>query len=298
VPRFDLACVGELMVDVHVGVPLPPPGGRAHGGITLLPGGSAVTAALAARRAGGTVLVVGRVGDDAGGRLLVDALAEHGVETHVGRMPDAPTGVCVYAGGAVAAERGANRGVRPEDLPAVLVAGAVLVSGYLLLQPDSAEAGRAALARAEARWRAVDAASAELVRRGGLEAEGANVVLADAEEARALTGEEDEEAAVRALAERFELALVKLGARGALACSHGDLVRHAEPPVDRLAAAGTGDAFAGAALLALARGDGLESALVAGCRAGAAQAAGGGLGRSDPIQLPADAFERDRDPLG
>ena len=270
--RLDLACVGELMVDVHVGVPMPPPGGRAHGGITLLAGGSAATAALAARRAGGTVLVVGRVGDDAGGRLLVDSLAEHGVETHVGRTPDAPTGVCVYAGGAVAAERGANRGVRPEDLPAVLAAAAVLVSGYLLLQPDSAEAGRAALARAEARWRAVDAASAELVGRGGLEAEGANVVFADAEEARALTGEEDGEAAVRALAERFELAFVKLGARGALACSHGDLVRHAEPPVERLAAAGTGDAFAGAALLALTHADDLEAALVAGCRAAAAQA--------------------------
>lgn len=279
--RPDLACVGELMVDVHVGVPMPPPGGRAHGGITLLPGGSAVTAALAARRDGGTVLVVGRVGDDAGGRLLVDALAEHGVETHVGRTPDAPTGVCVYAGGAVAAERGANRGVRPEDLPAVLAAGAVLVSGYLLLQPDSAEAGRAALARAEARWRAVDAASAELVGRRGLEAEGANVVLADAEEARALTGEEDGEAAVRALAERFELAFVKLGAHGALACSQGDLVRHAEPPVERLAAAGTGDAFAGAALLALARADDPEAALVAGCRAAAAHAAGTGLGRSE-----------------
>ena len=52
--RPDLACVGELMVDVHVGVPMPPPGGRAHGRITLLPGGSAVTAALAtsARPAG------------------------------------------------------------------------------------------------------------------------------------------------------------------------------------------------------------------------------------------------------
>ena len=279
--RPDLACVGELMVDVHVGVPMPPAGGRAHGGITLLPGGSAVTAALAARRAGGTALVVGRVGDDAAGRLLVDALTEHRVETHVCRTPDAPTGVCVYAGGAVAAERGANRGLRPQDVPAALAAGAVLVSGYLLLQPDSAEAGHAALARAEARWRAVDAASADLAGRAGLEAEGANVVFADAEEARALTGEEDGEAAVRALAERFELAFVKLGAGGALACSHGDLVRHAEPPVERLAAAGTGDAFAGAALLALTRADDVEAALVAGCRAAAAQAAGNGLGRSE-----------------
>jgi sugar/nucleoside kinase (ribokinase family) len=293
VHRPDLACVGELMVDVHVGAPMPPPGGRAHGGITLLPGGSAVTAALAARRAGGTVLVVGRVGDDAGGRLLVDALAQHGVETHVARTPAAPTGICVYAGGAVAAERGANRGVRPQDLPAVLAAGAVLVSGYLLLQPDSAEAGRAALARAEAPWRAVDAASAELVGRGGLEAEGANVVFADAEEARALTGEEDPAAAGRALAERFELAFVKLGARGALACSHGELVRHAESPVDRLVPAGTGDAFAGAALLALARGGDVGAALVAGCRAAAAQAAGSGLGR-----LRADVFQHSRDPLG
>lgn len=271
----DLACVGELMVDLHIAVPMPPRGGRAHGGITLVPGGSAVTAALAARRSGGTVLVVGRVGEDAAGRLLVDALSEQGVETHLASTPDAPTGVCAYAGGAVVADRGANREVRPEDLPTMLAAGAVLVSGYLLLQSDSAAAGCAALARADARWRAVDAASAELVGRSDFELEGANVVFADSDEALALTGEEDAEAAARALAKRFEVAFVKLGAEGARACSHGDLVRHVEPPVERRAAAGSGDAFAGAALLALTRGAGLEAALVAGCRAGAAHAAAG-----------------------
>lgn len=270
---YDLACVGELMVDVHVDVPLPAAGGRVHGSVRLVPGGSPVTAALWARSAGGVVLVAGRVGDDPAGGMLVDALAGQGVETRIVRTPAARTGICVYAGGAVAADRGANRALRPVDLPAAVSAGAVVVSGYLLLQRDSAEAGRAALRRAAARWIAVDAASAELVGRGGLEADEANVLLADAEEARALTGREPE-AAARALGSRFEVVFVKLGEEGALACSGGTLARHAAPPVDRRTAAGPGDAFAGAALLALARGERLEAALAAGCRAGAACAAG------------------------
>jgi sugar/nucleoside kinase (ribokinase family) len=46
------------------------------------------------------------------------------------------------------ADRGANARLEPEDLPATIEAGAVLVSGYLLLQEPGGEAGAAARARA------------------------------------------------------------------------------------------------------------------------------------------------------
>jgi sugar/nucleoside kinase (ribokinase family) len=261
------------MVDVHVGVAPAGSGSFAHGAIELRPGGSPVTAALTARAAGGAVLVAGRIGDDPAGRMIAAALAEHGVDTRLATDAAAPTGVCVYAGGGVTASRGANARVSPDDLPERITARAVLVSGYLLSQPDSRAAGRAALERSDARWIAVDVAAPTLAGPSLLAEPAVTVVFANAAEARALTGEDDV-AAARSLARHFEVVFVKRGAAGAIACSGAGLVRHAEPRVEPEGRPGTGDAFAGAALLELARGGTPEEALRAGCRAGATAAAG------------------------
>jgi ribokinase len=276
----ELACVGEIMVDVRVAMPLAEPGTRVHGAIELTPGGSPVTAAHWARAAGGAVLVAGRVGDDPAGRIVEEALEARGIETRLARAAGTRTGVCVYAGGGVTADRGANAGLARDDLPERLAATAVLVSGYLLLHDDSRAAGLAAIERADARWVAVGAASARLLRNGALDDLGAGVVLADEEEARVLTGE-DGEAAARQLASRHEIAFVTLGDRGAVASSGPTTVSYATERVEPREPAGAGDAFAGVALLALARGARLEDALRAACRAGAARAAG-----ADPYATP------------
>ena len=81
----------------------------------------------------------------------------------------------------------------PHDLPATLEARSVLVSGYSLLQPGPEAAARAALERARTDWLAVDAASARLVAAFGVDrflaaTAAADVLLANAEEARTLTG--------------------------------------------------------------------------------------------------------------
>src|SRR5439155_1151142 len=75
-------------------------------------------------------------------------------------------------------------------------------------------------------------------------AAGANVILATADEARAVTGAAPEEAA-RALSSRFELAVVKLGEDGAIAARGDQIERAAAAPVERRWAFGAGDAFAG-----------------------------------------------------
>ena len=62
-------------------LPAPAAGGRVHGSIELRAGGSAANVALAAARLGARTLVaVGRVGADAAGRLVRDALEAGGVE--------------------------------------------------------------------------------------------------------------------------------------------------------------------------------------------------------------------------
>jgi sugar/nucleoside kinase (ribokinase family) len=196
------------------------------------------------------------------------ALADAGVEAFLAVDPQLPTGSFLQAGSAIVADRGANARLSARDLPRTLEAAALLVSGYALLQEDSHAAASAALERVRARWIAVDAASHRLVTPGFYElTAGANVLLANEAEARALTRLDPERAVVE-LGSRYELVCIKLGADGAIATLAGRLQR-SSPPV-RLAATavGSGDAFAAGLLLGLARGLGIEDALDLGCRLG------------------------------
>lgn len=253
-------------------LPAPVEGERVHGRIELRAGGSAVGAALAVARLGARAAVVGRVGNDVAGRLIADELAAAGVEALLARDPDAATGSAFVVGGSsVVADPGAAARLTPDDVPATLAAGAVLVSGYSLLQPGPNAAAQAALMRAETEFLAVDAASSRLVASFGVEqffaaTARATVLLANADEARALTGLEPEQAAV-ALARTYRIACVKLGRHGAVAARGADVFRAEVEPVDGTDTFGAGDAFAGGFLFRLARGGGLADVLRAGCDA-------------------------------
>jgi sugar/nucleoside kinase (ribokinase family) len=270
---LDLIAVGDVMLDGAL--PAPVAGGRVHGTIELRAGGSAALAALAAARLGAHAAVIGRVGADAGGRLVADELAAAGVETLLARDEEARTGCVVVVGGtSVVADPGASARLAPSDLPATLEAGAVLVSGYSLLQRGPEAAARAALERARTDWLAIDAASARLVSDFGIDrfleaTAGAGVLLANAEEAQTLTGLEADDAAL-ALARRYRIVCVKLGRDGAVAATGGDVLRAEVQPVDRADTLGAGDAFAGGFLFSLSRGVDLAVALRAGCDAATA----------------------------
>jgi ribokinase len=269
----DLIAVGDVMLDGAL--PAPVAGGRVHGRIELRAGGSAANAALAAARLGSRAAVVGRVGSDAAGRLVADSLTAAGVEPLLALDETARTGCVIVVGGtSIVADPGASLRLAPQDLPATLEARAVLVSGYSLLQPGPEAAARAALERARTDCLAVDAASAHLVAAFGVDrfleaTENADVLLANADEARALTGLEADEAAL-ALARRYRVACVKLGRAGALAANGRDIVLAKVQPVDRTDTLGAGDAFAGGFLLSLSLGVDIALALRAGCDAATA----------------------------
>jgi sugar/nucleoside kinase (ribokinase family) len=205
---------------------------------------------------------------------VTDALAAVGVEPLLARDDEVGTGTFVASGSAIVADPGASLRLVPEDLPPVLEADAVIVSGYTLLQAGPERAARAALERARTPLLAVDAASAKLVAAYGVErffevTTAVDVLLANADEARVLTGLDGEEAAV-ALASRYRIACVKLGLDGAVAASDGTVVRVRPEPLDDIAAIGAGDAFAAGFLLALVRDAELEEAVGAGCNAAVA----------------------------
>jgi sugar/nucleoside kinase (ribokinase family) len=267
---YDLIAVGDVMLDGTL--PAPVIGSRVHGRIELRAGGSAANAALAAARLGAHAAVVGRVGADPAGRLVADSLTAAGVDPLLARDDQALTGCVVVVGStSVVADPGASARLAPEDLPETLEAGAVLVSGYTLLQPGPEAAARAALERARTGFLAVDAASARLVAAFGRDrflaaTASAGVLLADADEARALTGLDAVEAAL-ALARRYRVVCVKLGRAGAIAATGETIVRAQADPVDRVDTLGAGDALAGGLLVSLARGSELAPALQAGCDA-------------------------------
>jgi sugar/nucleoside kinase (ribokinase family) len=237
-----------------------------------------------AARDGASSRVLGRIGDDLQGRMLRSALAERGVEDTLVVDPDAPSGtmLVVHEPGerSMAADRGANANLVPDDLPATLEAGAVLVSGYLLLQEAGHGAAIAALERASASLVGVEAASWPLVEAFGVDrfyeaTEAATVVLANELEARTLTGADGVEAAT-ALGERYRVAAVKLGAAGAVMVVDGVLHRAPAEPIDEVDPTGAGDAFDGVLLASLARGADAPMALRRACHAGALVAASPG----------------------
>jgi ribokinase len=242
------------MIDVVVA-------GRGHKGVARVgPGGTAGNAAAWAASLGAESTAVGAIGDDPAGRFLRGELERAGVEPLLVVDPVGRTGTFVVADGELHVDRGANALLDAASLPPLPDAEAVLVSGYL---PPAALS--AALGRAAGDWVMLDAAALDELPEGG------NAVVANEEQARALTGQAPEDA-VRTLAERYRLACVTLGARGALAVLDGRL-EQAEPEERALQEApGAGDAFAAGLLVALARGGTLAEALAEGCRCGAAAA--------------------------
>ena len=155
----------------------------------------------------------------------------------------------------------------------MLVSGAVLISGYLLLHEDTHATGLAAIERAVSPFVAVEASSWPLVEGFGVArffevTQKATVLLANDREAETLAGSSGE-AAAKILGERFPIACVKLGAEGAVAVVDGVVHRAEAEPVDEVDPTGAGDAFDGVFLGALARGAGVEDALRRACHAGA-----------------------------
>jgi ribokinase len=281
VSGVDLVCVGDVMLDIRVEAEALRRGGDVHGRVVLQPGGTSANAAVWGAWAGASTRVLGRIGDDLQGRAVRAALDERGVDAALTIDPVAATGTMLVVHDpterSMVADRGANARLSPEDLPSTIEAGAVLVSGYLLLQRPGHEAAAAALQRASAPLVAVETASWPLVEACGAAAffettTAANVVLANDREAEVLTGRTGAEAAA-ALGERYRWAAVKMDRRGAALCADGAVVVATGSPIGEVDPTGAGDAFDGVLLASLVRGAPVEDALARSCHAGAMVAA-------------------------
>jgi ribokinase len=273
-----IVVLGDVMVDVLTRLSAPlAPGSDAPAVIRFHGGGSAANTAAWLAHAGAEPVLVGRVGDDERGRGARDELRAAGVDARLVVDPELPTGTCVVIVGpdgerTMAPDAGANDGLSDSDLPDDLLGAAahLHVAGYALLRPGSRPAARATIARAleHGITVSVDPSSAALLAPEFLDhADGAGLLLPNADEARMLSGEGDPERAARALATRFGEVVVTLGAHGALWTDGRESVRAGAVPMEAAVdSTGAGDAFAAGLLTARLEGADPARALSAGAR--------------------------------
>lgn len=258
-----IVVVGSINLDLVARVTrLPGPGETlAARSLTRVPGGKGANQALAARRLGADVALVGSVGADAAADEALALLREDGVDlTAVLRVGDLPTGhalVTVDDGGetTIVVAAGANDVVTVPDLTR---ADAVLA---VLEVPDAVVAAAAAATSAMFVLNAAPArpVAPDVLRRADL------VVVNRAEfaELTEFAGRGDGLDAARAVA-------VTLGGDGAELRRGGRVVARATPPPTTVVdGTGAGDCFTAALTVALLAGRTDEDALRYACAAGA-----------------------------
>ena len=273
-----IVVLGDVMVDVVVRLAEPlARGSDAPAEIRFHGGGSAANTAAWLAAAGAEPVLVGVVGDDERGREARAGLVAHGVDARLAVDPEFPTGTCLVLVGpdgerTMAPDAGANDALSVGDVSDELLGegGHLHVSGYSLLRAGSRGAARAAIGRAvrEGMTVSVDPSSSALLTAEFLDwADGANLLLPNASEAHALSGDSDPERAARTLAARFGEVVVTLGPGGALWTDGEEVLRAAAAPVAAVIdSTGAGDAFAAGLLSARASGMSTAEQLAAGCR--------------------------------
>jgi len=265
--------VGALNADLVIRVDrLPAPGETVPGrDVEVLPGGKASNQAVAAARLGGTVRLVGAVGDDDSGRMLVERAAAAGVDaSFVASLPGVLTGqaiIPVDAAGenAIILVPGANGAITAADIPAEAYTDAAVVclslEVPLAVVEHAARLGTAAHATVVLNPSPFQPLPAELL-------DAVDVLIVNELEAAQLL-ERDDGLSWPAAAEELRAALaphgirrivVTRGAEGAIVVDRGEPTRVPATKVSAVDTTGAGDAFTGALAVGLATGAALADA--------------------------------------
>ncbi len=276
--RLRVVCVGILAADIACEpVPRVPNPGELllTEKIAMSLGGCAANAAVGLTRLGLAVDIVGKVGDDAFGRFIVDTLEGEGICARgVEVTGDIGTSKTMLLLTEKEDRRfihmiGANGTFGVDDVDFGLFKGAraVYVGGYLVM-PRLDQAG---LMRIFTEARSAGALTVlDVVSSGGDDLAGkfekvmplVDVFLPNEDEARDITGETDpERQASRFLEQGVGTVVITMGARGALACTRDKRIRSGVYSVPLVDGSGGGDAFDAGLIYGLTEGLGLEDSV-------------------------------------
>ncbi|MEU0083782.1 PfkB family carbohydrate kinase [Streptomyces sp. NPDC006274] len=280
-----LLVVGEVVTDVVARYSTPlAPGTDTAARIRVLPGGAGSNVACwAAHRGCREVRLLARAGV-ADLEWHAKRLRTAGVVPLLVPDDEVPTATVVALVDATAertflTDSGAVLRLCPADWSASMLDGVghLHLSGYLFFSDTSRAAALSAMTAARGRGVpvSVDPASTGFIAELGVERllsvlDGVDVLLPNADEARLLTGLPDPAEAAAKLSRLVPLAVVTLGARGALLAEAGRVTARLPPcAAEALDTTGAGDAFTGAFLAARLAGADAAAAAEEGCRAGA-----------------------------
>jgi ribokinase len=278
--------VGSLSQDIVVSTPrLPVKGETIRGSdFGMFAGGKGNNQAMAAGRAGAKVTMVGRVGADSFGDMLIATLKKNNVDaSHMIQDKEAGTGIAMITvdgdgdNSIVIAQR-ANLNLCDKDIEkAETVVSQCKILLMQLEVPTEADTFAAKLARKHGTFVALNPAPAPVDGKLPKELlENVDVIIPNQTEAELMTGIKviDEKSALAAAEELKKLGpknvIITLGELGALLAEDGRapevIPSYRVNAIDTTAA---GDAFCGALAAAYASGETLANAVKFGCAAGA-----------------------------
>ncbi len=241
-----------------------------HGQKHLSTGGSAGNVVRALACLGAETGFIGKVGKDDYGDFYRKSLRTRGIEAQIlvsDKRLSGISSIFISPEGerTFATCLGAAASLHPEDLRAEFFRGfdATFIEGYMV--QDYALISRAVkLAKDAGLTTCLDLGSYNIVAKNlefftTLVKEDIDIVFANEEEAKAFTGKKPEEA-LDDLARQCDIAVVKMGARGSLACRREEKVHVPAGQAGRVAdTTGAGDFYAAGFLYGLTCGCTLES---------------------------------------
>ena len=236
---------------------------------TTVPGGSACNTIVGVGKLGGSARFVGKCGIGKLGKFFKNELKRHNVEPMLFRS-NLPTGrvlsvITPDAQRSMFTFLGASADMLPQDISEDCFEGAAIVhiEGYLLFNPDlilkvlkTAKTSGALVSLDLPSYNVVKE-SHEILRH--IVESFVDIFMANEDEARAYTGQSDETRAVNALAEKVDIAVLKIGKRGSL-IAHNNMILPIEPQGSGQAidTTGAGDLWAAGFLYGLVNGLPLE----------------------------------------
>jgi ribokinase len=261
---------GSIMLDLIGRVERFPAPGETVMGSTFAtsPGGKGANQALAARRAGSRVRMVGAAGRDAMGDDALTLLKAAGVELRDVRRVEAAQGVAMIlvnpdGENEIGILPGANSSVTADDAD-IALSGLGETDVLILQQEIPQEATMRALALAQLQGVTSILNTAPFIATTGVVAGTASIVVANESEFALLSdGEPDEldDAMTQWATSRRQTMIVTLGAQGAQAATREHLFRVPALPVVPIDTVGAGDTFVGYLAAGLDAGLELEAAM-------------------------------------